>query len=116
MRLILFPKLVRDFIPAQIRGNGGKCFVRVLEGREYRKALLKKLVEEAKEVSKAKDQQELAAELGDVLDLVETIRVANRIGEQELLAWRSMKQRRNGMFAKGFKLLFAFGGKKNASL
>jgi predicted house-cleaning noncanonical NTP pyrophosphatase (MazG superfamily) len=42
-------KLVRDRIPEIIESDGHNAFTRILDGQDYRAALLAKLVEEARE-------------------------------------------------------------------
>lgn len=62
-------KLVRDGIPEIIRAAGGTPVVRVLEGEDYRSALLAKLVEEATE-AQSSDDAHLLEELADVYEVV----------------------------------------------
>jgi predicted house-cleaning noncanonical NTP pyrophosphatase (MazG superfamily) len=110
--LIQIPfKLVRDRIPDVINAKGGRSLIRSLEGKAYRDALADKLVEEAREVRNAKDKASITIELGDILDIVEAIRLANMISDNDLNFSRRVKQQKLGMFAKGIKLLASWGGK-----
>ena len=44
---VTYNKLVRDRIPEIIESDGHHAFTRILDGQDYRAALLAKLVEEA---------------------------------------------------------------------
>src|SRR6266568_2261699 len=106
---IAFPrKLVRDRIPEDIERVKGYCIVKQLEGKEYRKALAIKLVEEALEAGRAKTKQECVSELADLLSVFEAYRIACGIPEQEITMARQLKDAKMGVFAKGYKLMFVF--------
>jgi len=51
-------KLVRDLIPEIIKQNGEKATVHILDDKKFKKELLKKLVEESKEVLQAEMNQD----------------------------------------------------------
>lgn len=66
MSIKLYNKLVRDYIPDIIRGDGQIPHTRILEDdEEYAQELLKKMVEEAEEISKAKTKRNLITEIAD---------------------------------------------------
>jgi predicted house-cleaning noncanonical NTP pyrophosphatase (MazG superfamily) len=111
MRLILFPKMVRDNIPARIEENDGFCIIKYLAPIEHREALLTKLVEEAKEVRKAKTHEERQEEIADVLEVLLTLQSAFCYSSLDLEAIRKRKFILAGGFRKGIKLMFAFGGR-----
>jgi predicted house-cleaning noncanonical NTP pyrophosphatase (MazG superfamily) len=70
----VYNKLVRDNIPEIILADGENPKVRVLAKAEYQKELLKKIIEEVKEVEEAKDnKKELVKEIGDVEEVLEAI-------------------------------------------
>ena len=77
-----YNKLVRNRIPEIIKNDGKTPKTRILNGEEYRFELLKKIVEEAQEVAAAPDKNELAKELGDVLEVVDAIIEANGLGRR----------------------------------
>ncbi len=62
-------KLVRDRIPELIETGGGHPVTRVLDAAGFRRALVAKLVEEAREAQDA-SADELPAELADVLEVL----------------------------------------------
>ena len=71
----MYNKLVRDRIPEIIQADGHQPVTHVLGTDQYRAALLAKLVEEAQEAQQAPDG-ELAAELADVLEVLQALVVA----------------------------------------
>jgi predicted house-cleaning noncanonical NTP pyrophosphatase (MazG superfamily) len=103
--------MVRDNIPDRIEENGGFCIIKHLAPIEHRKALLIKLVEEAKEVQKAKTHEERQEEIADVLEVLLTLQAAFCYRPPDLEAIRKRKFTLAGGFRKGIKLMFAFGGR-----
>lgn len=87
-------KLVRDGVPAKIKKTGAKVSARRMRRTEFRKELLRKLREEAREVANAakkKGQASLGAmaeELGDLLE------VARAIAAEFGIDWRQVKNAR----------------------
>lgn len=68
----VYNKLIRDQIPKIIERDGKKAKTRILEDKEYKKELLKKIVEEAQEVLATSGEKEaLTKEIGDVLEIIE---------------------------------------------
>ncbi|HWS48652.1 MAG TPA: nucleoside triphosphate pyrophosphohydrolase [Candidatus Methanoperedens sp.] len=72
MKKYFHRKLIRDKIPEIIEQNEGHCETKVLNDIEYELELKKKLIEEAIELQRAKDE-EIVGELADVLELVKSI-------------------------------------------
>ena len=72
MKKYFHKKLIRDKIPEIIETNNGHYETRILDDKEFEVELKKKLVEEAKELQNAGDE-ELVGELADVLELVKSI-------------------------------------------
>src|SRR5687767_11323332 len=98
-------KLVRDRIPEIIREDGDTAVIRTLRSGEYRKELLRKLVEEAKEVQGAKKRGELLAELADVEEVLAAIRIAARIDKKEVEQIRKEKSKKRGAFQERILLV-----------
>lgn len=97
----IYNKLVRDRIPEIIEAEGKKATVRVLDEAEYRKALLEKLVEEAREAVAANgDPKELAKEIGDVLEVVDALAVAFGLDRNQIEELKRDRRERRGGFAK----------------
>jgi predicted house-cleaning noncanonical NTP pyrophosphatase (MazG superfamily) len=104
---------VRDNIPGQIQDLGGFVVTRTLEGAAYRNAIANKIVEEALELRKAKDQQERYNEMADLLEIIETYRTVWGMSNIDLKEVRMRRGIIRGLFIRGLKLLFAFGGAKS---
>lgn len=74
MSRIFYNKLVRDKIPEIIEGKGESCDVRVLEdAHEFQQELLKKIVEEAGGLVKARDRSSLLNEYADLMVALDTL-------------------------------------------
>ena len=97
-------KLIRDKIPEIIERTGEKYKVRTLDNEEYKKELLKKIVEEAKEVLGADgDKKELTKEIGDVLEVIDHLVGAFDLNKDEI---EKIKQERKGSRGGFDKKLF----------
>ena len=69
-----YHKLVRDKIPEIIKADGEVPVYRILNDEEFRKELLIKVVEEAKELSATGSKgEEMIKEVGDVEEVIESI-------------------------------------------
>jgi predicted house-cleaning noncanonical NTP pyrophosphatase (MazG superfamily) len=69
---VTYNKLIRDRIPEIIEADGHHTVTRVLDGEDYRAALLAKLVEEAREAGSA-SVDELPGELADVWEVLQAL-------------------------------------------
>ena len=69
----IYNKLVRDKIPDIIEADNRISVTRILDDEEYEKELVNKLLEEAKEVENAKNDEEVVKELADVLEVLRYI-------------------------------------------
>jgi predicted house-cleaning noncanonical NTP pyrophosphatase (MazG superfamily) len=97
-------KLIRDKIPEIIEKDGGKYKIRVLGNEEYKKELLKKIVEEAKEVSDASgNKKEFTKELGDVLEVIDYLVDVFDLNKEEI---EKVRQERKGLRGGFDKKLF----------
>ena len=100
----MMEKLVRDRIP-EIMGRAGKPGkFEFLAGERYLHALRAKLCEEAAEVATAKTDEELIAEVADVLEVMETLIAAADLDWDAIRAQQSRKRRDRGGFAGGILL------------
>lgn len=95
-----YDKLVRDRIPEVVREDGETPVVHEAEGEEYRDRLAAKLVEEAEEYAESRSVEELA----DVLEVLDAIRAANGIEDDELSRLRTEKSGERGRFEDGVVL------------
>ena len=104
MRKDSYKKLVRDRIPEIIKENGERPVTRTLRKKEFQDALKEKLLEETKELQKAKGREELINELADIqevmLAMYETFDI--ECGDVTHVARKKRKER--GGFSKGIFL------------
>lgn len=92
---IIYQKLVRDIIPNIIEQDGQRAVTRVLGTTEYRRELLKKLVEEATELLHSDGSIEERADVAEVLRALD-----KQIGytSDEIEAARVTKAEKRGGF------------------
>jgi predicted house-cleaning noncanonical NTP pyrophosphatase (MazG superfamily) len=94
---VTYDKLVRDRIPEIIRAAGHHPVTRVLDHPAYQAALLDKLLEEAREARQA-PAEHLAAELADVLEVLQAIAAAHDLPWDRILATAATKRTDRGAF------------------
>jgi predicted house-cleaning noncanonical NTP pyrophosphatase (MazG superfamily) len=96
-----YHKLVRDNIPEIIRVNGQDPRIRILEEEEYKKELLKKLVEEASEMAAVGGaKEELIKEIGDVEEVIEAVINSFALDKKEIEKLRIKRKETRGGFNK----------------
>lgn len=93
-------KLVRDKIPEIIEKVGGRCAYDVIEGKKLRRCLKEKLVEEANEVLKAANKNELINEIADIYEVLEEITMVFNIPKIEIEHAMVEKEVSKGSFSK----------------
>ncbi len=94
----VYNKLIRDRIPEVMQERGVRFSIRRLGPQQFRRALLRKLVEEALEVEHAATPVQRIAELADVQDVIRAIQGAFRISDAELETARRRAGKRKGTF------------------
>lgn len=65
--------MIRDGLPKIWASKGIRASLKVLDVNAYRIALKKKLLEEGEEVCQTRTKEELAEELGDVLEVISAL-------------------------------------------
>lgn len=95
-----FDKLIRDNITDNLASNGVIVHRRVVDHTEFVQLLKKKLVEEAQECIDAGNNEDLAQEMGDVLEVVYALAQAHNIDLQRVESLRVAKKERNGGFSQ----------------
>lgn len=112
MKKYFHNKLIRDKIPQFIEIDGGKYEIRVMKRKEYEKELEKKLVEEARELIKAK-KEDLINEMADVLELLKSIASFYKIDFNLVEEKQIKKRKERGGFKKRLFLIWSSnpGGK-----
>ena len=101
-----YPKLVRDLIPQIIKNEDDRDVpVRVLNDEEFEKYLRQKVVEEATELKHADSDHNLAEEVADVRELLDTIQKLKGITEEQIKAVQDQKRAKRGGFDKRLLML-----------
>ena len=90
-------KLVRDRIPEIIIASGRTAQTRVMGEDEYRRELLTKLVEEAREALEA-EPDDLREELADVWEVLDATAAANGISLRDIQTTAERKRSERGGF------------------
>ena len=92
----IYNKLVRDKIPEIIEAEGKQVKFKLLDDKEYRKELNKKLQEEVKEYLEDNNTEELA----DIIEVVYGILNSMNISLEEFEKIRKDKAEQKGTFQK----------------
>jgi len=100
----VFNKLVRDKIPEIIENNNEIPTTRILTNEEYKKELLKKLLEEYNEVLKA-NNKEILEELADMLEVIDAIARNENSSLEEIMRIKDEKKQKRGGFSKKILLI-----------
>ena len=93
----MYKKLVRDRIPEIIKANGEKPITRVLDNKEYKEELEKKLYEEYLEVLDAEGENRIE-ELADMLEVMEALADVENKTLEDVLSVKAKKQEKRGAF------------------
>ena len=97
----IYNKLIRDLIPEIIERNGDISKIRILNQREYKLELLKKLIEESKEVLEARNnKKDLIKEIGDVMEVLESIEKTYKLNKKDILKIKKERIKKRGGFEK----------------
>ena len=96
----VFNKLVRDNIPDKIKDNGEEAIIRILDDKEYKEELYKKLIEETNEVVNSNNIEETLEELADVLEVLRAISELNDKKLDDIIAIADQKRMKRGGFEK----------------
>ena len=101
-----YPKLVRDRIPEIIKEREGRdSHVRVMEGDEYLNFLLKKVEEEARELTQADSDLAMVEEMADLYEVIDAILVAKGMPREEVVKVQDAKRAKRGGFERRLLML-----------
>lgn len=98
-----YDKLIRDKIPAIIEAAGKKAVTHTLDETAFRRALLQKLVEEARE-AEAATPEELPTELADVLEVFDAICQAFGVSRDDVMKLQAERREQRGGFEQRLQL------------
>lgn len=96
-----YNKLVRDRIPEMIEAQGKKPVIRVMDDKEYKICLEKKLEEEVAEYYESKEIEELA----DILEVIYALCELQGHSVDELMRVYEKKHIERGGFSKRIFLM-----------
>ena len=95
-----FDKLVRDKIVEHQLKSGARPKYRRLDKNDHKEELIKKIIEEAREVLSASEKS-LASEIADVQQAVDDLIEQFNLTEEDIKASKELKRQKNGAFKKG---------------
>lgn len=107
MKKIYYHKLIRDGVAEKMKKKNIAFETQRLNKKEFEKALLAKVVEEAGGIQNAKTRKELMNEICDVLAVVDEIKKYNKIQLAELNSVRKENMKNKGGFAKRLWLVWS---------
>ncbi len=107
MKKIFYRKLVRDKIPAVIRKHGGAYRIQRLSPKKFQYELLRKVGEEASALPRLRQRDEIASELGDVLDVIAQLQTTFKISNTAIRTSRRQAMKRKGGFRTRTFLVWA---------
>lgn len=93
-------KLVRDKIPEIIASKWEKCEYFIADDVSYENALLAKVLEEALEVSKTENNEDLKEEIADLYEVLDTIIKNKNFSREEILEIQTKKREKKWGFEK----------------
>ena len=102
-----YPKLVRDKIPVIIQQNEGRtATIQALDDdKEFLSFLLKKVVEEAEELSHATNDHNLQEEIADVYEVIDAVIKLKGLSAQDIAIIQDEKRAKRGGFDKRLLML-----------
>ena len=100
-----YDKLIRDRILEIIEGAGEKPYWRVLNKKEYLIEIKKKVLEEAKELSRAKKKNDIIDEVVDVQELIDVLISELGLKKSEIQKQQRIKNKKRGGFKKRLFLI-----------
>lgn len=102
-----YPKLIRDKIPEIIKQTkGNDVSLRMLaDDQEFLSYLLKKVVEEAEELSQADTDTNLKEEIADIYETIDALIKMKSFSVAEILNIQSEKREKRGGFEKRLLML-----------
>jgi predicted house-cleaning noncanonical NTP pyrophosphatase (MazG superfamily) len=95
-----FAKLVRDTIVDQQLASGAKPVYHQLDPAQHKQELVRKIIEEATEITAAAPD-EVAAEIADVQQALDDLRALYGLSVDDIAIAQTAKAAKNGAFQKG---------------
>jgi predicted house-cleaning noncanonical NTP pyrophosphatase (MazG superfamily) len=104
-KVVKYNKLIRDRIPEIIKEAGWKPRVRKLKKAEFLNALKKKVLEEAKELIRAKDKEGIINEIVDIQELIDALTSEIGLSKAKVKNLQVAKRKKRGGFKKHLFLI-----------
>lgn len=101
----IFNKLVRDKIPAIIEADNCTPKTRILDDKEFRSELDRKLQEECNEVISANNSEDRKEELADVYEILRTMAKLENVDIEEISKIADQKCEKRGAFEERIYLI-----------
>lgn len=95
-----YNKLVRDNIPNIIRNKGDEPITRILNDKEYKKELERKLLEEYNEVLSTTNSTERIEELADMLEVIISLARLENKNLNDVIEVANKKSKERGSFSE----------------
>lgn len=104
MARVEYHKLIRDRVKEKIEEKGDSCEVQVLkDDNSFKAALLKKVVEEATELSLAKSREEFLSEYADLMIALDALTALEEFTEADIqLALVESLEKKGGFKSRHF--------------
>jgi len=100
-----YNKLIRDRILKIIKADEEKPYFRILNKKEYLKEIKKKIIEEARELIKAKNKKEIINEIVDIQELIDVLISELGLTKLKIQKHQKTKNKRRGGFKKRLFLM-----------
>jgi predicted house-cleaning noncanonical NTP pyrophosphatase (MazG superfamily) len=94
-----YPKLIRDKIPELVKQEGIVPSIRKIQNdEEFLEYILKKIVEEAQELSEAKTDSNILEEIADVYEIINALKQLKNLSDADIEAVQTQKRQKRGGF------------------
>lgn len=100
-----YNKLIRDRILEIIKAARERPSWRILNKKEYLKEIKEKILEEAKELSAAKNKKEVANEIVDIQELIDVLISELSLTKTGIKIQQKIKNKKRGGFKKKLFLI-----------
>jgi len=100
-----YNKLIRDRILEIIKAAGERPSWRILNKKEYLREIKKKILEEAKELTKAKNKKEIINEIVDIQELIDILTSEIGLTKPGIKRQQKIKNKKRGGFKKKLFLI-----------
>lgn len=100
-----YNKLIRDKTVKIIEKDGEIAYWRILNKKEFLEALKKKILEETKELVRAKKREEIINEIVDVQELIDTLIPEIGLSKKQIQKLQKNKNKKRGGFKKRIFLI-----------